>query len=615
MAGSSAAWQVLGQSVLMQSMAVPAELLLDAGNPALLDKYAAPLQKLATGTPFNQLSPAEQALFAEAGKIPYNLDAWDGYGVERETILQSALALGKRLISLAGDTHNAWAGVLDTMTAGTRPAGSLAGLEFATPGVTSPGLERYLPGADAYIRANYPAVDGLDGLFMGYINGLAYADVNRRGFLDLTVSTDRVDGAFHLLSGTDPITDQPAWAIETVTGSADLSLAVAPERGGPILWQTGWKELDLVFGAAVDNGGNVTLLDPATFGAVPEQGIQFANVTVIGSEAPDSVYVGVGSRTEGRGGSDQFFNTESLGGNVLVGGGGGDQFFLGQARDVVIGGRLIDPAATPGLAPATALADNEADQFLIDSSVAAQAAEPLQIRDFEVGKDLALIDGIQVQGSWAQIQQALAAAGIQANAAPELATPSAPPALTVIPGVQVLQNLGAFGLDADGDSLRLVVLEGPAWIRADHRTLSITAPAGFGPADLASLNLRLGFFDGQAVTAFTPTLTIGAIPPSEPGNPVVVVITPGATAKWLPSTSLVARSRLIGPSRWCQPAPRWILRIRAPLISALISIRVWPRQPSASSSPLSPLEPPSTTHQPAAGRPPPPTPPPAQWRR
>ncbi|MCP9834788.1 MULTISPECIES: ExeM/NucH family extracellular endonuclease [unclassified Cyanobium] len=239
MAGSAAAWQVLGQQVLMQSMAVPAELLLDAGNPALLDKYAAPLQKLATGTPFDQLTAAERALFAEAGKIPYNLDAWDGYGVERETLLQSALALGKRLISLAGDTHNAWAGVLDTTT------GSLAGLEFATPGVTSPGLERYLPGADAYIRANYPAVDGLDGLFMGYIGGLAYADVNRRGFLDLTVTTDQVIGDFHLLSGIDPITDQPAWAIETVTGSADFSLAVRGDSViDPVITLTGGTVLE-----------------------------------------------------------------------------------------------------------------------------------------------------------------------------------------------------------------------------------------------------------------------------------------------------------------------------------------------------------------------------------
>lgn len=229
LADSTASWQVLGQQVLMQSMAVPAELLLNPGNPALLDKYGAPLQKLATGTPFTQLSTAEQALFNESGKIPYNLDAWDGYGVERETILQTALNLGKRLISLAGDTHNAWAGVLDTMTAGVTPAGTIAGLEFATPGVTSPGLENYLPGADAYLRANYPAIDGLDGLFRGYINGLNYADVNRRGFLDLTLTPGKAIGDYQLLSGLDPLTSQPLWVSETVIADQAFQLTVIPQ--------------------------------------------------------------------------------------------------------------------------------------------------------------------------------------------------------------------------------------------------------------------------------------------------------------------------------------------------------------------------------------------------
>jgi predicted extracellular nuclease/phosphodiesterase/alkaline phosphatase D-like protein len=229
MASSTASWQVLGQQVLMQSMAVPAELLRNPGNPALLDRYGAPLQKLATGTTFDQLSAAERALFNEAGKIPYNLDAWDGYGVERETILQTALQLGKRLISLAGDTHNAWAGMLDTMAPGVGPAGSIAGVEFATPGVTSPGLERYLPGADAYLRARYPAIDGLDGLFRGYINGLMYADVNRRGFLDLTVSPEAVIGDFQLLSGLDPLTSQPRWISERVITNQNFQLTVVPE--------------------------------------------------------------------------------------------------------------------------------------------------------------------------------------------------------------------------------------------------------------------------------------------------------------------------------------------------------------------------------------------------
>ena len=78
MASPNAAWQVLGQRVLMQSMALPAELLLNARNSALLDKYASHLQKVATGRPFASLTAAEPALFSEAGKIPYHLDAWNG---------------------------------------------------------------------------------------------------------------------------------------------------------------------------------------------------------------------------------------------------------------------------------------------------------------------------------------------------------------------------------------------------------------------------------------------------------------------------------------------------------------------------------------------------------
>ena len=108
-------------------MAIPSELLLNAADPAVLVKYSAPLEKLVTGQPLNQ---DELALFDEASKIPYNLDAWDGYGVERETILQTAAGLGKRLVSLAGDTHNAWSGVLDVMSAARLSLARLLGLNL-----------------------------------------------------------------------------------------------------------------------------------------------------------------------------------------------------------------------------------------------------------------------------------------------------------------------------------------------------------------------------------------------------------------------------------------------------------------------------------------------------
>jgi phosphodiesterase/alkaline phosphatase D-like protein len=508
---STAAWQVLGQQVLMQSMALPAELLLNAGNPALLDKYAAPLQKLASGTAFADLTPAEKALFAEAGKIPYNLDAWDGYGVERETILQSALAVGKRLISLAGDTHNAWSGLLDTMVAGQQPAGTLAGVEFATPGVTSPGLEKYLPGADAYIRSRYPAVDGLDGLFMGYINGLKYADVNRRGFLDLSVTAEQASGSFQFLDGVDPLSGMPRWSSETVVASRNLSLSLNPEATPEISWQSGWRELDLVIGMAVDGEGSSTLLDPAAYASVPRDGIQLADVTVLGSAAADRIYAGVGSTVDAGPGSDELFNTDSLGNNRLVGGSGSDSFFLRPVNDVVIGGSLLADPVSLGLPALIALVDRELDKFVIDSSDPA-GVEPLRILDYEQGIDKLLLDGVAPQGDWLSIRKQLQDLNVAINAAPQLSLSTL--AISLNSGTETTKDLAPYCTDIDGDNLQLVKLAGPEWITVAGTVLKVTVPAELTEEQLAATNLQLGFSDGKAIASFTPILTLNA-PPSK----------------------------------------------------------------------------------------------------
>lgn len=513
LAGSNAAWQVLGQQVLMQSMAVPAELLLNAGDPTLLDKYAGPLQKLFTGTAFADLPAAEQALFSEAGKIPYNLDAWDGYGVERETILQSALSLGKRLISLAGDTHNAWAGALDTMSAGTKPAGTVAGVEFATPGVTSPGLEKVLPGADAYIRAKYPAVDGLDGLLSGYVNGLAYADLNRRGFLDLTVSKHQAVGTFQFLDGVNPLTGLSQWASETVVATSDLSLRVVPEATPVINWQPGWSELDLVFGVAVNATGSQTLLDPVSFATLPRAGVQLADVSALGSQSSDRIFAGIGSLVDGAAGNDDLFNIDSLGANKLVGGLGADRLFLRAAEDRVIGGQLFSDSVALGLPPVTALVDRQPDSFLIDSSN--PGADPgsggaLQILDFEPGIDHLLIDGLSPSGDWAAVRQQLQAINVAINAAPQLST--TPVVISVKAGIEVTRDLSAFASDPDANTLQLLKLSGPDWISTSGTLLKATAPETFTEAQLASTQVLLGFSDGEAISSFPAQLTFNAAP-------------------------------------------------------------------------------------------------------
>ncbi|RZM18947.1 MAG: alkaline phosphatase, partial [Pedobacter sp.] len=116
LSGSAAKWQVLGNQVLMGKMYMPAELLLlvaqiSAGisDPAVLAQFNTIVTQLVViKTRLLQNDPTLTA--ADKARVqtvlPYNLDAWDGYPVEREAVF--AAANGKKLVSLAGDTHNAW---------------------------------------------------------------------------------------------------------------------------------------------------------------------------------------------------------------------------------------------------------------------------------------------------------------------------------------------------------------------------------------------------------------------------------------------------------------------------------------------------------------------------
>ncbi len=193
MAASSATWQVLGQQVLMARMAFPVSILqaLDPSNtdPAA---QAAGLQAItayltAKGTPPGSRTPTQQALLDPAinPQLGYNLDAWDGYPVAREVLLGTAATLGKRLVTLAGDTHNAWHSDL-TLLGGTK-----VGEEFATPGVSSPGLEEYLSAIPPADTAN---------IFTGVIDTLNYADTSRRGFLLMTFTTTAATGEWYFVS-------------------------------------------------------------------------------------------------------------------------------------------------------------------------------------------------------------------------------------------------------------------------------------------------------------------------------------------------------------------------------------------------------------------------------
>ncbi|MGB0523261.1 MAG: alkaline phosphatase D family protein [Flammeovirgaceae bacterium] len=193
LASSTANWNVLGTQVLMGKYMIPAELLIITAQiaavgltPELLTQYNALVTELATiktrillGDP---TVTAEERARVET-VLPYNLDAWDGYPVEREAVY--AAANGKKLIAVAGDTHNAWHSNLTDISK------AKVGAEFATASVSSPGFEA-LFGTDPTVLAGFEQANNL------LIDDLQYSNASKRGFLlvSFTASAASADWRF-----------------------------------------------------------------------------------------------------------------------------------------------------------------------------------------------------------------------------------------------------------------------------------------------------------------------------------------------------------------------------------------------------------------------------------
>ncbi|ODL94153.1 MULTISPECIES: alkaline phosphatase D family protein [Acinetobacter] len=186
---STATWNVIGQQVLMSKMWIPAELLVSLGqitsggtSPDTLAKMTAQITELVTlklrleqGDP--TLTVQEKARVTTL--VPYNLDAWDGYYAEREFLYGKLAEFNKKIIVLAGDTHNAWTSYLYSQK------GEYVGVELATSSVSSPGLEKYLSIPLAQLQQ-------FEFAFTTLIDELAYCNLNQRGYLMVTLDDKQV---------------------------------------------------------------------------------------------------------------------------------------------------------------------------------------------------------------------------------------------------------------------------------------------------------------------------------------------------------------------------------------------------------------------------------------
>ncbi|ENV04019.1 MULTISPECIES: alkaline phosphatase D family protein [Acinetobacter] len=186
---STATWNVIGQQVLMSKMWIPAELLASLGqitsggtSPDALAKMNAQITELVTlklrleqGDP--TLTIQEKARVTTL--VPYNLDAWDGYYAEREFVYDKLAEFNKKIIVLAGDTHNAWTSYLYSQK------GKYVGVELATSSVSSPGLEKYLSIPLAQLQ-------NFEFAFTTLIDELTYCNLNQRGYLVVTLDDTQV---------------------------------------------------------------------------------------------------------------------------------------------------------------------------------------------------------------------------------------------------------------------------------------------------------------------------------------------------------------------------------------------------------------------------------------
>ncbi len=200
LAASTARWQVLGQQVLMGRMEFPVSVLAALNTSDLSEAAQLAGQKAVSDYLTAKATPASARTLAQAGlmnttlnpKLGYNLDAWDGYVAARETLLMTAYQLQKRLVVLAGDTHNAWHSDLTLMgLANPALAGTKVGEEFATSSVSSPGLENYLVTLS-------PAQ--IKGIFEGVVDDLNWMDASQRGFLKMSFTPSEAKGEWFFVN-------------------------------------------------------------------------------------------------------------------------------------------------------------------------------------------------------------------------------------------------------------------------------------------------------------------------------------------------------------------------------------------------------------------------------
>jgi alkaline phosphatase D len=115
---------------------------------------------------------------------PVNTDQWDGYPVERESILQHIVSNSiDNVVVLTGDIHTSWANDLPLNGYNATTGANSAGVEFVTTSVTSPG---------------FPIGVGVS-LIQSMNSHIKWADLTKRGYILLDINKNRTQAEWYFM--------------------------------------------------------------------------------------------------------------------------------------------------------------------------------------------------------------------------------------------------------------------------------------------------------------------------------------------------------------------------------------------------------------------------------
>ena len=182
-------WQVLGNQVIMAKTQLPVSILINGNDQVLLIKSINDYET-ALNTPPDQRTPEQNALLDPTINPLYgiNLDAWDGYPAEREKLYDIIQELNKKVIVLAGDSHDSWFNYL------INDSNELVAKELAVTSVSSVGLEADLP--------NIPPAE-LQKIFELLFPDVKWIDTYRRGYLLATYTKTEVNANWKFINTVD----------------------------------------------------------------------------------------------------------------------------------------------------------------------------------------------------------------------------------------------------------------------------------------------------------------------------------------------------------------------------------------------------------------------------